>query len=95
MSQDGGVEPVWAPSGRELFFRSGNRFVAARVQTAGTFSVLSREVLFEYPGTPFRLHTNYDVHPDGDRFVMVGVGEQPTELVVVLNWVEELRRQVR
>ena len=52
-------------------------------------------MLFEYPGAPFRLHTNYDVHPDGDRFVMVGVGEQPTELVVVLNWVEELQRQAR
>ncbi len=41
------------------------------------------------------MHTNYDVHPDGDRFAMVGAGERPTELVVVLNWVEELRRQAR
>ena len=65
----------------------------ARVQTAGTFSVLGRDVLFEYPRTPYRLHTIYDVHPDGDRFVMVEAGERPTQFVVVLNWVEELRRQ--
>jgi len=36
---------------------------------------------------------NYDVTPDGERFVMVR-RDAPTqgELVVVLNWVEELRR---
>ena len=42
-------------------------------------------------------HTNYDVHPDGQRFVMLaswgaGVSQR---VVVVVNWFEELRRLVR
>ena len=39
---------------------------------------------------------SYDVSPDGERFVMVLENETPEtmELVVVVNWVEELKRFV-
>ncbi len=39
---------------------------------------------------------HYDVTPDGQRFVMVesAVESDPTEVVVVLNWFEELKRLV-
>ncbi len=32
----------------------------------------------------------YDVSPDGEQFLMIQEGENPTELRVVLNWFEEL-----
>ncbi len=45
--------------------------------------------------TPLR---DYDVTPDGQRFLMVRGGLSPpeeiTELKVVLNWFEELKRRV-
>jgi hypothetical protein len=34
---------------------------------------------------------NYDVHPDGRRFVMVKVGESESQLVVIVNWFEALK----
>ena len=39
---------------------------------------------------------NYDVAPDGQRFVMIQPEEQsaPAQLHVVLNWFEELKRLV-
>ena len=38
---------------------------------------------------------NYDIHPDGQRFVMVkGVGNPDTQIVLVENWFEELERLV-
>ena len=37
---------------------------------------------------------NYDVAPDGDRFLVVRSTEPVTELRVVLNWTEELKRLV-
>ncbi len=37
---------------------------------------------------------NYDVTPDGDRFLIVRSTEPVTELRVVLNWTEELKRLV-
>lgn len=36
-----------APDGRELFYRSGNRVIAAAVRTTPTFEVERRDVLFE------------------------------------------------
>ena len=41
---------------------------------------------------------DYDVSPDGQQFLMVKSGEQeqpaPTQINVVLNWFEELKRLV-
>ena len=41
---------------------------------------------------------NYDVSADGQRFLMVKPSEQaqaaPTQISVVLNWFEELKRRV-
>ncbi len=40
---------------------------------------------------------NYDVTPDGQRFVMVqarGQQEEATQINVVLNWFEELKQRV-
>jgi hypothetical protein len=37
------------------------------------------------------MHTNYDIHPDGQRFVMVRSGEGETRMIVAVNWLEALR----
>ncbi len=50
-----------------------------------------------YGSGTFNAFTNYDVHPDGQRFVMVaswGAGTSQ-RVVVVVNWFEELQRLVR
>ena len=47
------------------------------------------------PGLGFR--PNYDVTPDGQRFVMAKESsdeDSATQLIVVLNWFEELKRPV-
>jgi Tol biopolymer transport system component len=91
VSVDGGMSPVWSPDGRELFYCVGNALVAARISYTGGFSVLDRTVLSEghCPNWPFS--ANYDVAPDGQRFVMVRPDDpQDVQLVVVLNWFVEM-----
>ena len=55
------------------------------------------KVLFEgpYEPVPARL-PNFDVSPDGQRFLMLKPEEEATatQIVVVLNWFEELKRRV-
>jgi hypothetical protein len=57
------------------------------------------KVLFEgpYEPVPARL-PNFDVSPDGQRFLMLkpaDTGESgPTQINVVVNWFEELKRRV-
>ncbi len=37
---------------------------------------------------------NYDISPDGQRFLMIQREQDlvPTEIIVILNWFEELKR---
>ena len=91
VSQGGGTEPAWSPDGRELFYRTDDWLMAVPVVTSPRFSVGRRDSLFAGPYVPNPTHTNYDVHPDGTRFVMVRSSESERRVVVALNWLTLLR----
>ncbi len=98
VSTEGGGEAVWARNGRELFYRNGDKMMAVDIQTQPTFSAGKPRLLFE-TSPSLLTHTlgAFDVTPDGQRFLMVKLSEQElpaTQLTVVLNWFEELKRLV-
>ncbi|MGH9785611.1 MAG: TolB family protein, partial [Terriglobia bacterium] len=98
ISTDGGTEPVWGHNG-ELFYWNGNRLMAVETKTQPTFSAGIPRLLFERAYEHVAIGTaNYDATADGQRFVMVKATDQeaaaPTQINVVLNWFEELKRKV-
>jgi serine/threonine-protein kinase len=99
ISTEGGVEPVWARNGRELFYRNGDKMMAVAVETKPTFAAAKPKLLFErhYEASPQSFLANYDVSPDGQRFLMIKASEQEqaaTQINVVQNGFEELKRRV-
>ena len=101
ISTSGGTRPVWAPSGRELFYLRGAALMTVPVQAEPSFTPATPEVLLE--GNYFTgelTGRTYDVAPDGQRFLMITVGagtedtSAPPSLILVQNWFEELRRLV-
>jgi dipeptidyl aminopeptidase/acylaminoacyl peptidase len=95
----GGQEPVWSPGGEELFYRSGNRMMVVSIQAKDqTLTAGSPRVLFEGSyvnhSTPPGLQY-YDTS-DGKRFLMLKEGDvvAQSQINVVLNWFEELKRLV-
>ncbi|MDA2930126.1 protein kinase [Acidobacteria bacterium AH-259-O06] len=97
ISTDGGSEPVWARSGKELFYRNGDKMMVVSIQTEPIFKAQRPKLLFEgsYSYADISRTSSYDVAPDGQRFVMVKSNEEersPTQINVVLNWFEELNR---
>jgi serine/threonine protein kinase/Tol biopolymer transport system component len=92
VSMNGGIEPVWAPSGLELFYREGDKMMAVpvdgnlRSQPRTLFSGEFARGTLDSP--------NYDLMPDGQRFVMIQrqpeTAEQPT-LHVLTNWFDTPR----
>jgi len=93
VSEDGGTEPLWSPSGRELFYRSGDRIMSVSIDPGPPVTIGTRSVLFEGAYVPNPMHVNYDIHPDGDRFVMLRSSEGERSVVVVTNLFSELNEQ--
>jgi Tol biopolymer transport system component len=98
ISTEGGAEPMWNPNGRELFYRSGGKMMAVDIATQPSFASGKPRMLFEGQYSPAPGATpNYDVSPDGQRFLMLKPVEQAqaaTQIVVVQNWFEELKQKV-
>ena len=99
VSTDGGDDPVWAHSGRELFYRNGpNELVAVEVSGTPTFVVGQQAVLFSMADyLPSNGNPLYDVRPDDQSFVMLRIGDEQTavsELILVQNFFEELRQRM-
>ena len=91
VSTDGGWSPIWAPSGRELFYRIGDKLMAVDIQTEPTFTMGKPKLLFE---NAIELS---GMDPDGRRFLAIQpVDPEPavTQIHVVLNWFEELKEKV-
>jgi Tol biopolymer transport system component len=101
ISSDGGNEPLWSATGRELFYRSGDRMMVVDISSDGEFLPGKPRQLFE--GSYVRTsagyaRANYDVSRDGLRFLMLKSVEQKpaplTQIHVVLNWSAELARRL-
>jgi serine/threonine-protein kinase len=106
VSTNGGMGPLWAHSGNELFYVDRyDQMVAAEVQLGEALRVSDREILFEMSDTyegrgPNAYITGlYDITPDDQRFLMARVfreddTEAESQLVVVQRWFEELRARI-
>jgi serine/threonine-protein kinase len=93
VSTGGGFEPRWARSGRELFFLSRDSLYAAAISPEPEFRASAAHALFAGHFLPNRT-TNWDVAPDGRRFVMVrppAATAESSSLNVVLNWFDQPR----
>jgi serine/threonine-protein kinase len=100
VSNAGGRQPVWAGDGGELFFIDGAGFLfSVSVQTTPTFAAGGPQKVSEtrYVSGGAR---SYDVSPNGQRFLMLkdatlpDTVNAPARIVIVLNWLEELKRLV-
>ena len=105
VSQGGGVNPRWAHSGRELFYRNGaNALVSAAVLPGATFTMGAQAVLFSTVGF-VRFSDwimSYAVAPDDKRFVFLRPVGQPgpavvqrlDQLVQITNWGAEVQAKL-
>jgi dipeptidyl aminopeptidase/acylaminoacyl peptidase len=104
ISTGGGAGPRWTRGGRELVYLDGQGRVMAvtvRVDRADSFEFSKPEPLFTFAAaTVYGLDRGFDVSRDGDRFLFRGgptttpASGSAVELVVIQNWVDELKRLV-
>jgi serine/threonine-protein kinase len=103
ISNDGGNDPVWRRDGRELFYRNGDQMVAVPVSAADRFDAGRPQELWRGSyshgmssscGAPGLSSSNYDVAPDGQRFLMIQDEDvdktSSSSVVVVVGFAREL-----
>jgi Tol biopolymer transport system component len=92
VSSAGGSEPVWARDSERLYFREGSKLLAvgARPPFAGAVELFDAPWALLSGDRP-----EYDVSPDGERFVMIRPPDRSAARIhVILNWVDELQRRI-
>ena len=90
-------DPIWAPDGSALYYRTPDNLMKVDVATEGTFSHGQPTVLCTGSyDTGGRLDPGYDMHPDGDRFLFASGGGAGGfgDVYIVTNWFEELRQRM-
>ena len=102
VSTNGGILPLWANSGTEVFFVDSDNAMVAASFDPDTGRVVGQETLFTIPAIYLVNPSQdfYDVSSDDQRFLMarvyVGAEEQGAEpsFVLVQNWLEEVKARV-
>jgi Tol biopolymer transport system component len=98
ISGNGGNEPLWAHSGRELFYRAGNGdLIAVTVTGSSAFAAAEQRRLFSAGSyLTNNAHTEYQISPDDRQFLfkrLVGseiAGARAATAVLVQHWLSEL-----
>ncbi|HEX3235832.1 MAG TPA: protein kinase [Gemmatimonadales bacterium] len=98
VSRDGGSEPRWAHSGRELFFRGPRRMMVVEVTPGSTFTSGSPRPLFDLSGyRAARNRQEYDVAPDDRHFLMIREASEEAgrNVIYVENWLDEFTANMK
>jgi eukaryotic-like serine/threonine-protein kinase len=103
VSTNGGQAPLWAHSGRELFYVDAERnMVAAPVQGGAEFRLGARRTLFNLGDDLYLVsgeyYTPFDLSRDDQRFLMARAlrrAENTRSFLLVENWFEELKAKVK
>jgi eukaryotic-like serine/threonine-protein kinase len=82
VSTEGGSMPRWRADGRELFYLSGRQIMSVEVRSSASSIEVSEPRFLFRSGTPV---IDFDVMPDGSRFLVRGPEERSPEVYLVLN----------
>jgi serine/threonine-protein kinase len=96
LSTVGGTHPVWAKSGRELFYLAPTGLMSIQIQSGASFASGNARVIVKNAADTYWVSSvgrSYDVAPDGERFLMLKEESQNTAAIqVVKNWHTQLGR---
>ena len=96
VSAGGGGTPRWSPDGKFLYYKAGDSMLAAKLAIGPTIQVLSRDTVVRRlpPGPGSLFDEGFTMAHDGSRFLMLTSVHADLQLVVVPNWIVELRQRL-
>jgi serine/threonine-protein kinase len=101
VSNGGGFQPRWSSDGRELYFGSGDRLMAAQIRTTQGFEVTELKLVLSAAGfSSDRFHQTYDVLPGGKGLLFprpwqTGATAAAPTVVEAESWLADVRARTR
>jgi Tol biopolymer transport system component len=96
VSFGGGIQPVWRPDGKELYFLSHGSLMAAEVKGDGA-AVTFGQPRDAFPVCQYRGSgsgsADYDISPDGKRFLFPceSVDARKRSVTVMIGWLDMVK----
>jgi Tol biopolymer transport system component/predicted Ser/Thr protein kinase len=102
ISNSGGTFPAWSPNGQDLLYQSGDQIMAVAYTAKGARFVAEKPRIWlaKLSGFQAGFGTAWDLAHDGKRVAVVTPAQTPEapkqdhEVVMLLNFFDELRRRV-
>jgi hypothetical protein len=89
VSTEGGTNPRWRGDGRELFYLSGRQVMSVEIRNTGSAVEVGEPRFLFRSGTPV---SDFDVLPDGTRFLLRGPEDRSPEVYLVLHALPAAKR---
>jgi serine/threonine-protein kinase len=87
VSPNGGIDPLWARNGKELYYFEGTRLMAVDVDTRSGFNFKPAVRLFDVPYmNAFGQPPHYDVTAKGEFLLLRPANPTVSPITVILNW---------
>jgi hypothetical protein len=90
VSVNGGRGPAWNPRGNELFYQTRTALMSVPFRNRQP----SRPVRLFAPAWSEEYRREFDVTPDGGRFLFVQPSTGQNEITLVKNWFREVTAKV-
>jgi hypothetical protein len=82
------MSPAWGPDSRQLFFSDSNFLQVAELRTTPSVAVAGRRIVTRLP----HIIKEFDLSPDGKTFAVVASAGKESDVLVAVNWSDDLRR---
>jgi eukaryotic-like serine/threonine-protein kinase len=93
ISTNGGMNPVWSPTGKELFFvATDGKLMSVDVGGGNSLQPGKPKVVFDLVTARTNATQDYDVSTDGQRFLFISrMAEATSSIIVAVNWNADLK----
>jgi eukaryotic-like serine/threonine-protein kinase len=98
VSLDDGIYACWSSDGREIYYRVGDKIMAAKIELQPNLKIVSRRTVGIFPRVSSELgQPDFTVAPDGRLLVLKSTIDKsnPLKVNVIVNWFTELKNKLK
>ena len=98
VSLDDGIYTCWSSDSREIYYRVGDKIMAAKIELQPNLKIVSRRTVGIFPRVSSELgQPDFTVAPDGRLLVLKSTIDKsnPLKVNVIVNWFTELKNKLK